>query len=148
MQDASCLTKLDVLHLIGMILMLSGIEFKNRIFFLIPFPLAPIIAMAYIKMKNWKLAEDDATSALKIDPTHYKSYQRRCVARLSMGKLRAAMQDACSAADEFREAPSTSTSAAHPALEEILNLQDKVEKALMDAVKRAPRRKIPITVAE
>ncbi len=104
-------------------------------------------------MKNWTHAEDDANSALKIDPMHYKSYQRRCVARLSMGKLRAAMQDALSAEEcilfEMKEIVVSSSMTLLPAqsaLDEIRKLRNKVELALMGAVKRAPKRKVPISI--
>lgn len=91
-------------------------------------------AMAHIKLKNWKQAEEDSTSALEVNPHHFKSYQRRCVARLSMGKLRAAMLDVCSAQDTCIDSQSS--------LAEINKLRLKVEKALVAAAKRAPRRKL------
>ena len=90
--------------------------------------------MAHIKLKNWKQAEEDATAALEINPHHFKSYQRRCVARLSMGKLRQAMIDVCTAQDTFIDSQSS--------LAEIDKLRLKVEKALVTACKRAPRRKL------
>ena len=91
-------------------------------------------AMAHLKQKNWKQAEEDATSALENDPLHFKSYQRRCVARLSMGKLRQAMIDVCSAQDTCIDSQSS--------LAEINKLRLKVEKALVAASQRAPRRKL------
>eukprot|EP00804_Cyclotella_cryptica_P031169 CCRYP_011755-RA/>CCRYP_011755-RA protein AED:0.44 eAED:0.44 QI:77/1/1/1/1/1/2/229/223 len=91
-------------------------------------------AMAYLKAKNWICAETDATAALKID-RHFKSYQRRCVARLSLGKLRAAMMDACAAEDCFGS-DNDST------LNELHALQQKVQNSLLLAVTRAPRRNI------
>lgn len=98
--------------------------------------------MAHLKLKNWASAESDATAALSIDSNHSKSYQRRCVARLSMGKLRAAMMDACLAEDCFENDGDTKS------LDEVRQLQRKVEHALMDAVKRAPRRKINVDFIE
>jgi hypothetical protein len=94
--------------------------------------------MAFIKLKKWSNAEADCTLALDIDPKHSKSYQRRCVARLSLGKLRAAMMDACNAEDYLGNDEKT--------LCEIRELQQKVHRALMDAVKRAPRKKINVEV--
>ena len=91
-------------------------------------------AMANIKLKNWKQCEEDSTSALEVNPHHFKSYQRRCVARLSMGKLRQAMMDVCSAQDTCIDSQSS--------LAEINKLRLKVEKALAAAAKRAPRRKL------
>lgn len=109
--------------------------------------------MAHIKMKNWSHAEDDTNSALQIDPKHYKSYQRRCVVRLSMGKLRAAMQDAFSAEEcillEIKENDTCSSKSlpkAQSGLNEIRKLRNKVESAFVSAVKRAPRRKVPISI--
>jgi len=91
-------------------------------------------AMAHLKLKNWKQCEEDSTAALEIDPHHFKSYQRRCVARLSMGKLRQAMMDVCSAQDTCIDSQSS--------LAEINKLRLKVEKVLVAAAKRAPRRKL------
>ena len=91
-------------------------------------------AMTHIKLKNWKQAEEDATSALEVNPHHFRSYQRRCVARLSMGKLRAAMIDVYSAQDTCIDSQSS--------LAEIDKLRLKVEKALVAASQCAPRRKL------
>ncbi|KAL7528640.1 hypothetical protein ACHAXR_002546 [Thalassiosira sp. AJA248-18] len=107
-------------------------------------------AMAHLKLKSWSQAEDDATSALQIDALHFKSYQRRCVARLSMGKVRAAMLDVCAAEDSCRlimdDERNADISVAKTSLVEIQKLRLKVEKALSDAVRRAPRRKMQVTV--
>ena len=107
------------------------------------------LAMAHLKMKSWAQAEADATSALQIDPHHFKSYQRRCVARLAMGKVRAAMVDICSAQDGCMLDKSNAVDAKSTYsnnLAEIQKLRKKVEKALADSAKRAPRRRIPVTV--
>ena len=107
------------------------------------------LAMAHLKMKSWAQAEADATSALQIDPHHFKSYQRRCVARLAMGKVRAAMVDICSAQDGCMLDKSNAVDAKSTYsnnLAEIQKLRKKVEKALVDSAKRAPRRRIPVTV--
>jgi hypothetical protein len=108
-------------------------------------------AMAHLKLKHWTQAEADATSALEIDNLHYKSYQRRCVARLSMGKVRAAIMDICSAQDSYElEMKATfqdenDSRFMTSALNEIQMLRKKVEKALVEAARRAPRRQLPIT---
>ena len=96
--------------------------------------------MAYLKTKNWTNAETDATTALNIDPDHFKSYQRRCIARLSLGKLRAAMMDAY-AAEDCLASDNDSRS-----LNEIHKLQEKVKNFLLLAVTRAPRRNITVEV--
>jgi hypothetical protein len=96
-------------------------------------------AMTYIKLKKWANAEQDATSALNIDPRHFKSHQRRAVARLSLGKLRAALIDACAAEDCVEDDKS---------LKEIRQLQQKIEIFLLEAVERAPRRKVNVEITE
>ena len=106
-------------------------------------------AMSYVKLKKWSQAEEDATSALRIDPKHYKSYQRRCVARLSLGKLRAAMMDACAADDccmLLLKDNVSSSNVVNASLNEIRDLQKKVEVAMLVAVKGAPIRKIQVEV--
>lgn len=108
-------------------------------------------AMAHLKLKHWTQAEADATSALEIDNLHYKSYQRRCVARLSMGKVRAAMIDICSAQDSYELEMKTTVQDENESrfttsvMNEIQMLRKKVERALVEAVRRAPRRQLPIT---
>ena len=109
------------------------------------------VAMAHLKLKSWAQAEDNATSALQIDRLHSKSYQRRCVARLSLGKVREAMVDVCAAEDccvlSKKEKHGVDNCAAiSSTLAEIQKLRVKVEKALVDTAKRAPRRKLPITI--
>lgn len=98
--------------------------------------------MAHLKLKNWTNAEADATNALAIDPYHSKSYQRRCVARLSLGKLRAAMIDACAAEDCL----GTNENKDAKSLDEVRRLQQKVQRALEKAVKSAPKRILKIEV--
>jgi hypothetical protein len=94
--------------------------------------------MAYLKLKSWILAEADATSALQIDPLHYKSYQRRCVARLSLGKVRAAMMDVCAALD----AATINGSALESSLMEIRELRTKVEKRLIELPNKCAVRRL------
>lgn len=105
--------------------------------------------MAHLKLKHWTQAESDATLALEIDNLHYKSYQRRCVARLSMGKVRAAMMDVCSAQDCYAIEMKTKCqddNTSNVTMNELKILRVKVDKALVEAARRAPRRKLPITV--
>jgi hypothetical protein len=108
--------------------------------------------MAHLKMKHWIQAESDATSAIEIDNLHLKSYQRRCVARLSMGKVRLAMMDICSAQDcselelKAKCVGENDSKTTELARNDINMLREKVEKALVDAARKAPRRKLPITV--
>ena len=90
------------------------------------------IAMAHLKLKNWLNAEADTTAALEINPTHSKSYQRRSVARLSLGKLRATMMDAC-VADDCLDANQECK-----VFKEVRRLQQRVQSALLHAVKCAP----------
>ena len=98
-------------------------------------------AQSYLRMKNYPQAEADATSALQIDPLHFKSYQQRCVARLAMGKVRAAMVDVC----QMNDVKTIDGEAAQQEVE-TEKLKTKCKKALVDAAKCAPRRKIPVTV--
>jgi tetratricopeptide (TPR) repeat protein len=50
-------------------------------------------AMAQLKLKRFAEAEADCGAALRIEPTHIKSLQRRASARIALGKARAAVQD-------------------------------------------------------
>ena len=67
-----------------------------------------------------------------------------------MGKVRAAMVDICSAQDGCmldKKTDAVDAKSTHSNnLAEIQKLRTKVEKALVDAAKRAPRRRIPVTV--
>ena len=95
--------------------------------------------MANLKLKRWKAAEADATSALEIDPSHCKSLRRRATARLSLGKLRAATVDVCSAKD-----------CADGSLDcqgDLERLFSRIDNALSKAIRNAPRRKIAVTIA-
>lgn len=110
-------------------------------------------AMAYLKLKSWTLAEEDATAALKIDPLHFKSYQRRCKARLALGKVRAAMADACAAVDSCvlsmeSKRDENFEAGSRVSLAEVQKLRARVEKALVDAAQRAPRRKLAVCASQ
>jgi hypothetical protein len=98
--------------------------------------------MTHLKLKNWINAEADASEALSIDPNHSKSYQRRCVSRISLGKLRAAMMDAYAAEDCLSDRQDTKS------FREVRELQQKVQRAMVEATLQAPRRKIGVQVIE
>lgn len=91
-------------------------------------------AMVYLKLKQFANAESDATSALQICPTHSKSLHRRALARLSLGKVRAALLDAVHAVEESCSG------------KDVEILKSKCQQALVEATIRAPRRNISISV--
>ena len=93
------------------------------------------LSLAYLKTKHWSKAEHAATAALRISPCHSKSLHRRSVANLRQGKLRAALVDVC-VASEFVTGGQK---------EEIKALKYKIENALVDATKKAPRRRVTIS---
>ena len=94
-------------------------------------------ALANIKLKNWTQAEEDATLALQICPNYSKSFYHRSTARLSLGKLRAALMDV-SVAEGRCDAEGLK--------KEIEVLKSKCENALINAVKRAPRRRVKVAI--
>ncbi|EJK60588.1 hypothetical protein THAOC_19025, partial [Thalassiosira oceanica] len=110
-------------------------------------------AMANLKLKRWKAAEADATSALEIDPSHSKSLQRRATARLSLGKLRAATVDVCSARDcasgsfvggQGEPEERAPENASERERQELERLSSRIDSALAKAIRDAPRRKIAV----
>ncbi|OQR86711.1 serine/threonine-protein phosphatase 5 [Achlya hypogyna] len=50
-------------------------------------------AAAHIKMESYGLALEDATVAIKLDPTYIKAYYRRASANLPLGHLKDALRD-------------------------------------------------------
>ncbi|KAK6915674.1 Tetratricopeptide repeat 1 [Dillenia turbinata] len=50
-------------------------------------------AMAYLKIKKFREAEEDCTEALNLDDRYIKAYSRRATARKELGKLKAAIED-------------------------------------------------------
>lgn len=68
-----------------------------------------------------------------------------------MGKVRAAMIDICSAQDSYELEMKTTVQDENESrfttsvMNEIQMLRKKVERALVEAVRRAPRRQLPIT---
>ena len=103
--------------------------------------------MAHLKKKDWLKAEDDASMALTIDPSHVKSYQRRSVARASLGKLRAALLDLSRAEAEVGSLVSSSGGDGGGMQKSIAAERRRVESLLRAAMKRAPRRcNVPIVM--
>ncbi|XP_010544206.1 PREDICTED: RNA polymerase II-associated protein 3 isoform X2 [Tarenaya hassleriana] len=51
-------------------------------------------AMAYLKIKRYREAEEDCTEALDLDDRYIKAYSRRATARKELDKLKEAMDDA------------------------------------------------------
>jgi len=97
-------------------------------------------SMAYLKLKEWINAETDASAAINIKPDHVKSYQRRSTARVSLGKLRAALVDSNTA---LKNATSQGL---YDACKSIDIETKNIEKDLRDAVHRAPKRSIHVNV--
>lgn len=91
--------------------------------------------MTYIKLKDWKKAEDDASAAIQINKLHVKSYQRRAVARSSLGKLRAALGDARFAMSMTQQ---------QQPIDKIGQQVCQLENLLRCAIKLAPRRSLEI----
>lgn len=89
-------------------------------------------AMAYLKAKNFSKAEEDCCSAIRFNPEHVKSWNRRGTARNKLGRHRAAMRD----------------------FEQVLRLEPRNKQAIKDLhktreivkeiVKRAPRKSVAI----
>lgn len=91
--------------------------------------------MAHIKIKEWRNAESDACMALAIDAYNTKSYQRRSTARLSLGKIRLALKDLYLA--DGKQSKDDETKPLD---------KKKIEKALMLAIRRAPKKEVSITM--
>jgi hypothetical protein len=98
--------------------------------------------MSYLKLKEWKNAEDDANSSLQINPWNVKSLQRRSTSRASLGKLRAALQDSYLAEIACRH---NNTSEVTTIPKEIMTAQKNNQKLLRDALQRAPARSLTIS---
>ena len=103
--------------------------------------------MAHLKKRDWRKAEDDASSALVIDPSHVKSYHRRSVARASLGMLRAALLDLSRAEAELEDGPVGGNKTPRDLQKSIASGRRRVESLLRAAMKRAPKRcNVPIVV--
>ena len=109
--------------------------------------------MAHLKKRDWRKAEDDASSALAIDPSHVKSYHRRSVARASLGMLRAALLDLSRAEAELELLEDEDGSGGggnktpRDLQKSIASERRRIESLLRAAMKRAPKRcNVPIVV--
>ncbi|CAM9815051.1 unnamed protein product, partial [Laminaria digitata] len=97
----------------------SSLAFSNR-------------AMAYLKLKEFGKSEADSDAALRIDPRHVKSLQRRATARNALGKHRAALGDLQTASE------------IDPASKEIRKDLSKTLETLKTVVRRAPKRRVKV----
>lgn len=95
--------------------------------------------MAFLKLKQWKKAAADATSAIVLDPTHLKSYQRRALARSSLGMIRSALLDLNQA-----KILATNTPDEDIVMATIGKDCEKLSKMLLKAIEKAPLKKISI----
>lgn len=103
--------------------------------------------MTHLKKKDWTKAEDDANSALAIDPAHIKSYQRRSAARAALGKLQSALVDLSYAEMEASKQDDSGSGGSGSGIHKSIALEKRrVETLLKAAMKRAPRRTIPIVI--
>ena len=94
-------------------------------------------AQAFLKMKEYRRAEGDATLALRADPAHGKSYLRRAAARTGLGKLRAALLDIQTCRERANVPPKA------------LQVEERsAREALRAAARRAPRARVPVACAE
>jgi len=93
-------------------------------------------AMAYLKLKEWNKAENDASYALKIEPNHMKSLLRRATARNALGKHRAAVLDLLKA-DELE-----------PGNKSVKAELGKARELLKNAVNRAPMVPVKVVFAD
>ena len=53
-------------------------------------------ALARLKLKDFKGAEEDCVTALRLEPGYTKAFLRRAAARLALGKFSQAEEDYCS----------------------------------------------------
>lgn len=116
--------------------------FNQKLFVLCetsPSQLSFVVAMAFLKLKQWKKAAADATSAIVLDPTHLKSYQRRALARSSLGMIRSALLDLNQA-----KALATKTPDEDVVMATIEKDCQKLSKMLLKAIEKAPLKKISI----
>lgn len=93
--------------------------------------------MAFLKLKQWKKAATDATSAIVLDPTHLKSYQRRALARSSLGMIRSALLDLNQA-----KILATNTPDEDVVMAVIEKDCEKLSRMLLKAIEKAPLKKI------
>ncbi|CAM9595111.1 unnamed protein product, partial [Hapterophycus canaliculatus] len=97
----------------------SSLAFSNR-------------AMAYLKLKEFGKAEADTDAALRVDPRHVKSLQRRAVARNALGKHRAALGDLQTAAE------------IDPSSKQVRKDLNKTLETLKTVMRRAPKSHVKV----
>ncbi|CAM9280418.1 unnamed protein product [Scytosiphon promiscuus] len=100
----------------------SSLAFSNR-------------AMAYVKLKEFGKAEADADAALRVDPRHVKSLQRRAAARNALGKHRAALGDLQTAAEM------------DPSSKQVRKDLSKTLETLKAVMRRAPKSQVKVESA-
>ena len=99
--------------------------------------------MANLKVKDWKAAEEDATLALRIDPDHIKSYQRRAASRVALGKILASLKD-LRLAEHLVLQTMDDVTKRKSMLKSIQVEMSKVERVRQQAIKRAPKHSVKI----
>ena len=90
-------------------------------------------AMAYLKAKNFACAEEDCSSALRLNAKHVKSWNRRGTARNKLGRHRAALRD-------FEAVLQL-----EPRNKQAINEIRKTREAIKISVKKAPKKTATIT---
>lgn len=98
--------------------------------------------MAHLKLKDWQSAESDATSAIKLDRNHVKSYRRRSIARSALGKARASLKDLYLAQEIIKAVYTTDDQKAQNQNGGIKISQAEAE--LRRIIHNAPKRKVDI----
>ena len=106
-----------------------------------------IPAMSYLKLKDWENAERDASSALKIDEAHVKSYHRRAIARCRLGKIRASIKD-LKIAENILLSNSDKSTASNALYKEICREKTRTINVLHDTILNAPRRSVTVNLSQ
>ena len=105
-------------------------------------------AMVNLKLKDWHSAESDATTALQLDPLHFKSLQRRSAARMALGKVRASLQDlydANSVLGILKQKDLSAQGDQNGKLPQEINT-NQAEAELVKVMNKAPRREVIVQV--
>mmetsp|Transcript_15489 Transcript_15489/g.20100 ORF Transcript_15489/g.20100 Transcript_15489/m.20100 type:complete len:534 (+) Transcript_15489:830-2431(+) len=102
-------------------------------------------AMCWLKLKEWRKAEMDATLALQIDCKHIKSFQRRASARNAMGMHRAALGDLSESLDYANE-EGGGQGANQTFIKAITIDIRKTKELLRSAMRNAPRTRVKVLV--
>lgn len=110
----------------------------------------PKIAMTFLKLKDWQNAESDASSAIKLDKFHVKSYQRRSAARLALGKVRASLRDLNLAKEALKQSNKVTGIGTIDDNKKMLQTCDvkthQIEAELRRIVQSAPKRNVKIQI--